>query len=151
MTLLSKLICGGRPPKPETAIERQVHESVEDSLKNIDRACAHGCKKNSHGAVQFWTGYKLHLDVGDTGFPLGAFVSGENVHDGQVAIPPEKMTESKVFFCYSLMDAAYDCSVIENFIGSRERVPIIDRNNRGSESRPPLDPQKRNGTKCGQR
>jgi hypothetical protein len=41
------------------------------------------------------------------------------------------------------MDAAYDCSVIENFIGSRERVPIIDRNNRGGESRPPLDPAKK--------
>jgi transposase len=50
-----------RPAKPETAIERQVHESLEDSLKNIDTACARGCKKNSHGAVRFWTGYKLHL------------------------------------------------------------------------------------------
>jgi hypothetical protein len=41
------------------------------------------------------------------------------------------------------MDAAYDCSAIEDFIRSRERVPIIDRNNRGSESRPPLDPAKK--------
>jgi transposase len=132
-----------RPPKPETVIEKQVHESVEDSLKNIDTACAHGCKKNSHGVTQFWTGYKLHLDVSDTGFPLSAFVSGANVHDSQLAIPLEKMTESKVFFCYSLMDAAYDCSVIDNFIRSRERIPIIDPNNRGNESRPPLDPAKK--------
>jgi hypothetical protein len=138
---------------------KQVHESEEDSLKNIrvvqklqflnnsrlkiDRACAHGSKKNSHGAVQFWTGYKPHLDVSGTGFPLSAFVSGANVHDSQLAIPLEKMTESKVFFCYSLMDAAYDCSVIENFIRSRERIPIIDRNNRGSEVCPPLDPAKK--------
>jgi transposase len=76
-----------RPSKPETAVERQVRESVEDSLKNIDTACAHGCKKNSHGAVQFWTGYKLHLDVSDTGFPLSAFVNGANVHDSQLAMP----------------------------------------------------------------
>ncbi|MDR2052757.1 MAG: hypothetical protein LBP80_05010 [Treponema sp.] len=41
------------------------------------------------------------------------------------------------------MDAAYDCSVIDNFIRSRERIPIIDRNNRESESRPPLDPAKK--------
>jgi hypothetical protein len=41
------------------------------------------------------------------------------------------------------MDAAYDCSVIENFIRSRERIPIIDRNNRGGEVRPPLDPAKK--------
>jgi transposase len=72
-----------RPGKPETVIEKQVHESVEDSLKNIDTVCAHGCKKNSHGATRFWTGYKLHLDVTDTGFPLTAFMSGANVHDSQ--------------------------------------------------------------------
>jgi transposase len=132
-----------RPGKPETVIEKQVHESVEDALKNIDTACAHGCKKNSHGVTRFWTGYKLHLDVSDTGFPLSAFVSGANVHDSQLAIPLEKMTESKVFFCYSLMDAAYDCSVIDSFIRSRGRIPIIDPNKRGSESRPPLDPAKK--------
>jgi transposase len=110
-----------RPPKPETVLEKQVHESAEESLKNIDTACAHGCKKNSHGNTQFWTGYKLHLDVSDTGFPLSAFVSGANVHDSQLAIPLEKITESKVFFCYSLMDAAYDSTVIDNYIRSRGR------------------------------
>jgi hypothetical protein len=109
-----------RPPKPETAIEKQVYEIVEDSLKNIDTACAHGCKKNSHEVTRFWTGYKWHLDVSDTGFPLSAFVNGTNVHDSQLAIPLEKMTENKVFFCYSFMDAAYDCSVIDSFIMSRE-------------------------------
>jgi hypothetical protein len=116
---------------------------VEDSLKKIDTACAHGCKKNSHGVTQFWTGYKLHLDVSDTGFPLSAFVSGANVHDSQLAIPLEKMTAGKVLFCYSLMDAAYDSRVIDNFIRSRERIPIIDPNTRGSELRPPLDPAKK--------
>jgi hypothetical protein len=79
-------------------------------LKNIDTACAHGCKKNSHGNTQFWTGYKLHLDVSDTGFPLSALVSGAHVHDSQLAIPLEKMTESKVCFCSNLMDAAYDAN-----------------------------------------
>jgi hypothetical protein len=116
---------------------------VEDSLKNIDRACAHGCKKNSHDAVRFWTGYKLHPDVSETGFSLSTFVSGANVHDSQLVIPLEKMPESKVFFCYRLMDAACDYSVIENFIRSRERIPIIDWNNRGRESRPPIDPAKK--------
>jgi hypothetical protein len=32
-----------------------------------------------------------------------------------MAIPLEKMTESKVIFYYNLMDAAYDCSVIDTF------------------------------------
>jgi hypothetical protein len=63
-----------------------VHERAEKALQNIDKACAHGCKKNSHGNAQFWTGYKrtkgpMHLDVSDRGFPLSAFVSGANVHD----------------------------------------------------------------------
>jgi transposase len=132
-----------RSAKPETTLERQVHETAEEALNNIDTSCAHGCKRNSHGNTQFWTGYKLHLDVSDTGFPLSAFVSGANVHDSQLAIPLEKMTESKVFFCYSLMDAAYDSTVIDSFIRSRERVPIIDPNNRGDKSRPPLDPAKK--------
>jgi hypothetical protein len=138
-----------RPPKPENVLERQVHESAEKSLSDIDTACAHGCKKNSHGVTRFWTGYKLHLDVSvavqphDTGFPLSAFVSGANVHDSQLAIPLEKLTERKIFFCYSLTDAAYDSTVIDNFIRSRERIPIIDPNNRGSEYRPPLDPAKK--------
>jgi hypothetical protein len=64
-----------RPVKEETVIERQVRESVEDALKNIDTAYARGCKKNSHGATRFWTGYKPRLDVSDTGFPLSAFES----------------------------------------------------------------------------
>jgi hypothetical protein len=79
--------------------------------------------------------------VSDTGFLLSAFVSGANEHDSQLAIPMEKMTEDKVFF--SLMDAAYDSAVIDNFIRSRRRIPIIDPNNRGKESRPPLDPAKK--------
>ena len=132
-----------RPPKPETTLEKQVRETPLESLKTIDTACAHGCKKNSHGNTQFWTGYKLHLDVSDTGFPLSALVSGANVHDSQLAIPLEKMTESKVFFCYSLMDAAYDSAIIDSFIRSSERIPIIDPNTRGNESRPPLDPAKK--------
>jgi transposase len=132
-----------RPAKEETVIEKQVHEMTEESLKNINTSCAHGCKKNSHGNIQYWTGYKLHLDVSDCGFPLSAFVSGANVHDSRLAIPLEKMTEGKVFFCYSLMDAAYDSSVIDGFIRSRGRIPLIDPNNRGNETRPPLDPAKK--------
>jgi hypothetical protein len=60
---------------------------VEDSLQNVDTACAHGCKKNSHGVTRFLTGYKPHLDAGGTGFRLSAFVNGANVQDSQSAIP----------------------------------------------------------------
>jgi hypothetical protein len=132
-----------RPPKPETAIEQQLHESAEESLEKINTACSNGCKRNSRGNTRYWVGYKLHLDVSDTGFPLSAFVSGANVYDNQLAIPMEKMTENKVTFCYSLMDAAYDTVHIKTFIEGRGRVPIIDPNKRNDPSRPPLDPAKK--------
>jgi hypothetical protein len=54
----------------------------------------------------------------------------------------EKLTEQKVQFGYSVMDAGYDAKTIHDFILSRERIPIIDPNNRGNENRPPLDPAK---------
>jgi hypothetical protein len=40
------------------------------------------------------------------------------------------------------MDAAYDAKTIHDFILSRERIPVIDPNNRGNENRPPPDPGK---------
>jgi hypothetical protein len=131
-----------RPEQPESRIEKQVHESPEESLKDLNTACSYGCKKNSQGNIYFWQGYKLHLDVSDIGFPLSACVTGANVHDSQLAIPLEKMTERKVTFCYSLMDSAYDSKVIDDFISSRGRVPIIDPNKRKDHARPPLDPAK---------
>ena len=42
-----------RPPKPETVIEKQVHEGVEESLKYVDTPCAHGCKKNNYEWYSF--------------------------------------------------------------------------------------------------
>jgi transposase len=139
----------GRPKKgeirlemPEKRIEKQIHETPEASLKEIDTACSYGCKKNSQGNIHFWHGYKLHLDISDCGFPLSACVTGANVHDSQLAIPMEKISERKVQFCYSLMDSAYDSKVIDDFIRSRGRVPIIDPNKRKNKERPPLDPAK---------
>ena len=69
-------------------------------------------------------------------------VTAANVHDSQLDIPMEKLTEQKVTFCYSLMDSAFDAKTISDFIRSRERVPIIDPNKRKDENRPGLDPAK---------
>jgi hypothetical protein len=139
----------GRPPKTTekqekqpTEMERQITESPSDSLERLNKNSAFGCKKNSQGNVSFWKGYKLHLDVSDTGFPVTACVTGANVHDSMLAIPMEKLTEQRVVFCYSLMDPAYDAQAINDFIISRERVPIIEPNKRGNENRPSLDPAK---------
>jgi IS5 family transposase len=131
-----------KPPQELTVIEKQTKQEAKASLEDIDKGCAWGCKKNSEGNVSFWKGYKLHLDVSDTGFPLTAMVTGANVHDSQLAIPMEQLTETKVRFCYSLMDSAYDSKAIDEYIRSRGRIPIIDPNKRKDNDRPPLDPAK---------
>jgi hypothetical protein len=130
-------------PKEPTVIETQAKQDAKTSLEGIDKECAWGCKKNSEGNVSFWKGYKLHLDVSDVGFPLTAVVTGANVHDSQLAIPMEQLTGTKVPFCYSLMDSAYDSKVIDAFIRDHGRIPIIDPNKRKDNKRPPLDPAKK--------
>ena len=128
-----------KAPKEPTPLEKQAQEDAAVSLGKLTKNCAFGCKKNSQGNIETTKGYKLHLDVSDTGFPLSAVITGANVHDSQVAIPLEKLTEQKVTFCYSLMDSGYDAKTIEDFIHGRGRIPIIDPNKRKDENRPPLD------------
>ena len=60
----------GRPrkeelrPKPEpTRLERQVTQNLGQMLADLPTACDVGCKKNSQGHKETWTGYKLHIDV----------------------------------------------------------------------------------------
>jgi IS5 family transposase len=131
-----------KPPEEPTVLEQQVTEAAQVSLEKLNRNCACGCKKNSRGHVQTTKGYKLHPDVSDIGFPLTAVITGANVHDSQPAIPMEKLTEGKVVFFYSLMDAGYDADTITRYILSRGRIPIIDPNKRRDKERPPLDPAK---------
>lgn len=128
--------------KTLSVLEKQTNQTPEQSLAEINKECAWGCKKNSDGKVSYWKGYKLHLDVSDIGFPLTACITGANVHDSQLAIPMEQLTEQKVTFLYSLMDAGYDAKTIDDFIRSRNRIPIIDPNKRNNNDRPPLDPAK---------
>lgn len=129
-----------RPDKEPTRLEQQLTEDLTVSVSKLSKDCAWGCKKNSQGNVETWKGYKLHLDVSDTGFPLSALVTGANVHDSQVAIPLEKMTEGKVQHLYSVMDAAYDADPIARYIRERGRVPLIDRNTRRGTDREPFTP-----------
>ncbi len=93
--------------------------------------------------MSYWKGYKLHLDVTDTGIPVSMLVTGANVHDSQAAIPLEMMTERRVTHLYTLMDSAYDAEAIRTFISSRGRIPIIDRNPRRKDGRPTFCPATR--------
>ncbi|MEN6477920.1 MAG: transposase [Rectinema sp.] len=129
-----------RPQKALPAIAQQTTMPLEEALKTLDTRCAWGCKKNSQGNSSYWKGYKLHLDVTDCGIPISAVVTGANVHDSQVAIPLERMTETRVIHLYSLMDAAYDSDTIRSFIQGKNRVPLIDHNKRRNDTRPPFDP-----------
>ncbi|MCP4062165.1 MAG: transposase [Gammaproteobacteria bacterium] len=129
-----------RPPKEKKRLLRQISMRSGKALKELDKACAWGCKKNSQGNVHYWKGYKLHLDVTDLGIPVAAVVTGANVHDSQPAIPMEKLTEKNVTHLYSLMDAAYDAPEIRGYIRGRGRVELIDFNKRRKDNREPMDP-----------
>lgn len=110
---LPKRTCGrprkgeSRPGKKLSRLQRQVRMKPGRPIAELDSAGAWGRKTNSQGNVMFWKGYKLHLDVTDSGIPATAVVTGANVHDSQVAIPKEKWTERKVDFLYSVMDSVY--------------------------------------------
>lgn len=136
----------GRPkkgevrPKVPKRLDRQFPMKSGKGFNELNTDCAWGCKKNSQGKVQTWKGYKLHLDVTDMGIPVAAFVTGANVHDSQVSLPLEKLTERNVTHLYSVMDAAYDAPQIYQYSEEKGRVALIDQNKRRKDNRMPMDP-----------
>jgi len=136
----------GRPRKGEvrqkepTRLTRQLSMKSGKAYRELNSNCAWGCKKNSQGKQQYWKGYKLHLDVTDMGLPTAALVTGANVHDSQVSIPLEKITEKNLTHLYSVMDAAYDAPEIRLYSETQGRVALIDHNKRRGELREPMDP-----------
>lgn len=132
-----------RPEKRRSRLERQLRMKPGKAVAELDKACAWGCKTNSQGNVMFWKGYKLHLDVTDRGIPVTAVVTGANVHDSQVAIPMEKLTERKLDFLYSVMDSAYDAAPIWSYVSGKGRVPLIDPNKRRGAERTTFTPAQR--------
>jgi transposase len=129
-----------RQKKTEKRLTRQIRMKAEKSIRELNRDCSWGCKKNSQGNVQFWKGYKLHLDVTDMGIPVSAVVTGANVHDSQVSLPLEKMSEKRVTHLYSLMDAAYDAPQIREYSSQKGRIALIDQNKRRKDDREPMNP-----------
>jgi len=121
--------------KKQNVLERQLAQSAEQAIGELNRLCSWGCKRNSQGNYNYWKGYKLHLDVTDVGIPVSAVVTGANVHDSQAAIPLEKMSGQRITHLYSLMDSAYDARAIHDFIIASGRIPIIDPNKRRKAQR----------------
>jgi transposase len=122
-------------PKEPTRIERQKTMSLKDMLKDLPCKCDVGAKKNSKSRVEYWTGYKLHLDSGDGCVPISAVLTSASTHDSQVAIPLATMSSLRVINLYDLMDAAYDVTAILEHSISLGHIPIVDLNPRSDKIR----------------
>ena len=130
-----------RPPAPTPRLELQPQRSLEENLADLPRVCDSGGKRNSKGHMEFWRGYKLHLDVIDGDIPISAVLTSASTHDSQVAIPLMQMSAQRVKSLYQLMDAAYDAEDIRQYAHSLNQVPSIEPKQRGQWV--PLDPAQR--------
>ena len=119
-----------------TRIQRQRHQKLAGMLSDLPRQCDIGAKKNSHGNLQYWRGYKLHLDVADGQVPISAVLTSASVHDSQVAIPVMTLSSQRVVHLYELMDSAYDADAIHAHSRQLNHVPIIAPHGRRGTTRP---------------
>jgi hypothetical protein len=118
------------PVKELSRIEFQLTATLDEMKENLPKQCDIGCKRNSKGFSESWTGFKLHLDVADGDIPISAIVTSASLHDSQAAIPLATMTEQRTTALYELMDAAYDSELLRSFATLRGRIAIIDKNTR---------------------
>lgn len=125
-----------RPPKPPTRLMLQSHRSLAENLADLPTACNVGCKRNSQGYTESWTGYKLHLDSADGDIPVSAILTSASLHDSQVAIPLAQTTDGRVCNLYDLADSAYDASEILAFSRKLGHVPLIDPHPRRTDAIP---------------
>jgi Transposase DDE domain/Transposase domain (DUF772) len=119
-----------KPPPQPTRLQRQAGMSLREMVQDLPAACDVGAKKNSTGNLEFWTGYKLHLDVADGQIPISCLLTSASVHDSQAAIPLATLSADRVTNLYDLMDAAYDMDEIRQHSRSLGHVPLIDINPR---------------------
>jgi hypothetical protein len=119
---------------PPTRLERQRTMTLEEMLAELPSHCTSSAKVSSDGHNQYWSGYKLHLDVADGQIPISAVLTSAHVHDSQVAIPLSTMTAQRVTPLYEIMDAAYDAQEIIDHVRAQGRVPIIPPVARGRKS-----------------
>jgi len=124
---------GAAAPHEPTRLHRQAAGmTLTEMLADLPTACDRGCKRNSKGYIEAWTGRKFHVDWGDGGIPLSFILTSASLHDSQVAIPLATMTHQRLdTVFYELMDSAYDAAEIRSFITTLGHVPIIEWNSRG--------------------
>jgi hypothetical protein len=117
-------------PEQMTRIERQASGIM--TLAELPRACNVGCKPNSKGVREYWTGYKLHVDVADGQIPISCLLTSASLNENQVAIPLALLTAQRVTSCYDLMDAGYDSEAIRSHSRGLGHVPIIPYQKHGT-------------------
>ena len=119
------------PPPPEpTRLQKQLVRDLSANLADLPTACDWGCKKNSRGKVEYWRGYKAHLDVIDGDIPVSFILTSASLHDSQVAIPLAQKTAERITNLYDLADSAYDAKEIREISARLGHVAIIDHNPR---------------------
>ena len=96
-----------RPPQPETVLEKQQHQTLDEMLANIPKTCEVGSKKNSQGHTESWVGYKMHISTADGDIPIAALLSSASTHDSQVALPLMNLCNQRVTSLYDLADSGY--------------------------------------------
>jgi hypothetical protein len=121
-------------------LPKQRQQSVEQALRELPTRCDIGCKRDSNGFVHHWKGYKAHIDTADGGLPVSVVTTSASLHDSQVAIPMLRQSAKRVTSLYDLMDTAYDAKDIREVSLELGHQPIIDRNRRGGQAPPPMDP-----------
>jgi hypothetical protein len=119
-----------RPPEPETVLEKQQHQTLEEMRSDIPKACDVGCKKNSQGYKETWVGYKLHISTADGDIPIAALLSSASTHDSQVALPLMKLCARRVTSLYDVADSAYCSGILREESRKLGHVPLIDHNPR---------------------
>jgi len=122
-----------RPPQPETVLEKQQHQTLEEMLAGIPKACDVGSKKNSQGHTESWVGYKLHISTADGDIPIAAILSSASTHDSQVALPLMNLCDQRVTSLYDLADSGYCSGIIREASRQLGHVPLIDHNPRRGE------------------
>jgi hypothetical protein len=106
-------------------IQRQRIQPLDRMLNDLPRHCDIGAKVNSQGNMEYWRGYKLHLDTADGQIPISAVLTSASVHDSQVAVPLMTMSSKRVVHLYELMDSAYDADEIHAHSRQLNHVPVI--------------------------
>lgn len=136
-----------RPPRPVFAsrLPKQLTQTAEEAIAELPTACGYGCKGDptGNGHVQYWKGFKTHIDWADGSIPLTVITTSANLDDSQAAIPLARLTARRVTSLYDLMDCAYDAPQIRQVSAELGHVALIVRNPTRKEPMPFDPPMKR--------